>query len=126
MLFRSLANLRNAKNMLDLVKASRGNDAPPRLVLNMTGMPKRPEIAVKEFIAAIGVQPAQVFEFDCENFGQAGNNGQMVEEFNSKAKAAAQFRELAMLLAHRRDIKVDKKTPTSALAPFLEKLKFKR
>ena len=121
-----LANLRNAKNMLDLIKASRGNDAPPRLILNMTGMPKRPEIAVKEFIAAIGVQPAQVFEFDCENFGQAGNNGQMVEEFNSKAKAAAQFRELAMLLAHRRDTKVDKKTPASALAPFLEKLKFKR
>jgi pilus assembly protein CpaE len=121
-----LANLRNAKNLLDLIKANRGNDAPPRLVLNMTGMPKRPEISVKEFVAAIGVTPAQVFEFDCENFGQAGNNGQMVEEFNSKAKAASQFRELAMTLAHRRDIRVEKKVAASPLAPFLEKLKFKR
>jgi pilus assembly protein CpaE len=121
-----LANLRNAKNMLDLIKATRGNDAPPRLVLNMTGMPKRPEIAVKEFVSAIGVQPAQVIEFDSESFGQAGNNGQMVEEFNAKAKAAPQFRELAMLLAHRRDMKIEKKVATSPLAPFLEKLKFKR
>jgi pilus assembly protein CpaE len=121
-----LANLRNAKNMLDVIKANRGNDAPPRLVLNMTNMPKRPEISIKEFVAAIGVNPAQVFEFDAENFGQAGNNGQMVEEFNSKAKAAEQFRELALTLAHRRDLRVEKKVAASPLAPFLEKLKFKR
>jgi pilus assembly protein CpaE len=43
-----LANLRNAKNLIDNVKSARLNDAPPRLVLNGVGMLKRPEIAAAE------------------------------------------------------------------------------
>ena len=123
-----LANLRNTKNLMDLVKASRSNDVPPRLVVNMAGMPKRPEISIKEFTAALGLEPLQVIDFDCENFGQASNNGQMIEEFSSKAKAAPQFRDLAMALAHRKDMKPDKKVkPQSAgLTPLLQKLKLKR
>ena len=38
----------------------------------------------------------QVIEFDSETFGLAANNGQMIEEFSAKAKAAQQFRELAL------------------------------
>ncbi len=60
------------------------------------GMPKRPEISIKEFADALEVQPAAVIEFDSENFGMAANNGQMIEEVSAKAKAGAQFRELAM------------------------------
>ena len=44
-----LARLRNAKNMIELVRNARPNDAPPRLVLNQVGMPKRPEIPVQGF-----------------------------------------------------------------------------
>ena len=44
-----LANLRNAKNLIDLLKQNRTNDGPPRLVMNMVKTPKRPEISVKEF-----------------------------------------------------------------------------
>ena len=123
-----LANLRNAKNLMDLVKASRTNDVAPRLVINMAGMPKRPEISIKEFAAALGVEPLQVIEFDCENFGQASNNGQMVEEFSAKAKAAPLLRDLALTLAHRKDVRVDKKSakPQSAGTSLLQKLKLKR
>ena len=39
-----LANLRNTKNMLNMLKASRPNDRPPLYCLNQVGMPKRPEI----------------------------------------------------------------------------------
>src|SRR6202140_754694 len=39
-----LANLRNAKNMLHMLKAARPNDRPPQYCLNQVGMPKRPEI----------------------------------------------------------------------------------
>jgi len=119
-----LANLRNAKNLMDLIKASRTNDVPPRLVLNMTGMPKRPEIGIKEFCAAVDLKPIAVIEFDSETFGQAANNGQMIEELNAKAKAAQSFRDIAFALTHRKDSRVQKKT--SSLAPFLEKLKLKR
>ncbi len=119
-----LANLRNAKNLIDLLKQTRTNDGPPHLVLNMAKTPKRPEIAVKDFAAALDITPIQVIDFDSETFGLAANNGQMIEEYSSKAKAAQQFRELALALAHRKEPKEDKKT--SAFAPILEKLKLKR
>lgn len=118
-----LANLRNAKNVIDLLKGSRKNDTPPHLVINMAGMPKRPEISVKEFEQALGITALAVIDFDSESFGQAANNGQMIEETNAKSKAIPLFRDIALALAHRKEARVEKK---SALAPFLEKLKLKR
>jgi pilus assembly protein CpaE len=119
-----LANLRNAKNLIDLLKQNRNNDGPPHLVINMAKMPKRPEISVKEFSAALDLNPTQVIEFDSEAFGLAANNGQMIEEFSGKAKAAQQFRELALTLAHRKEQKEERKP--SPLAPLLERFKLKR
>ena len=121
-----LASLRNAKNMFDLLKQQRKNDSLPHLVLNAVGMPKRPEISIKEFTDALEVQPAAVIEFDSENFGMAANNGQMIEEVSAKAKAAAQFRDLAMRITHRSEPKVEKPAAKSGLLPILEKLKIKR
>ena len=119
-----LANLRNAKNLIDLLKQNRNNDGPPHLVINMAKMPKRPEISVKEFSAALDLNPTQVIEFDSEAFGLAANNGQMIEEFSGKAKAAQQFRELALTLAHRKEQKEERKP--SPLAPLFERFKLKR
>jgi pilus assembly protein CpaE len=124
-----LANLRNTKNLLEQLKAARTNDQRPHLVINMAKMPKRPEIDIAEFATAVGIHPSQVVDFDSEHFGQASNNGQMIEELSGKAKAGMQFRELAMSLARGRDAKVEKKAAPAvggALAPFLSKLKFKR
>ena len=118
-----LANLRNAKNLVDLLKQQRNNDGPPQLVINMLGMPKRPEIPVKDFEAALDLKATAVIEFDSETFGQAANNGQMIEELSVKAKGVQSFRDIAMALTGRREIKVEKK---SALAPLLERLKLKR
>ena len=118
-----LANLRNAKNVVDLLKQSRHNDRPPHLVINMLNMPKRPEIPVKEFETALDLRAAAVIEFDSETFGQAANNGQMIEEMSTKAKSVQQFRDVCMVLSGRKEQKVEKK---SALAPLLERLKIKR
>jgi pilus assembly protein CpaE len=124
-----LANLRNAKSLLDTIKASRTNDQLPLLVVNMAKMHKRPEIEANDFAASIGLKPAAVIEFDGETFGQASNNGQMIEELNAKAKSAAQFRDLANALVHRRDVRPEPKPQSSVggkLAPLLSKLKLKR
>ncbi|MES0403648.1 MAG: AAA family ATPase [Hyphomicrobium sp.] len=118
-----LANLRNAKNIVDLLQQSRRNDSKPYLVMNMVNMPKRPEISVKEFEAALNLKATSVIEFDSEGFGQAANNGQMIEEVNAKAKATVAFREIAMAITHRREVGATKKK--SSLAPILEKLKLK-
>jgi pilus assembly protein CpaE len=123
-----LANLRNAKNITDLLKQNRVNDDPPHLVINMAKTPKRPEISSKEFSTALDLPVAQVIDFDSEAFGLAANNGQMIEEHSAKAKAAPQFRELALALAHRKDSKDEKRKPSALapLAPLLEKFKLKR
>jgi pilus assembly protein CpaE len=122
-----LANLRNAKNLIDLLKQNRANDGPSHLVINMAKTPKRPEISAKEFAVALDITPVQVIDFDSETFGLASNNGQMIEEFAAKARPAQQFRELAMTLAHRKEQKEEKKSsPLSQLGPLLEKLKLKR
>ncbi len=118
-----LANLRNTKNLVDLLKQMRHNDGPPHLVINMLNMPKRPEIPVKDFEAALDLKACSIIEFDSESFGQASNNGQMIEEMSSKTKAVQNFRDIAMSLTGRREHKVEKK---SALAPLLERLKLKR
>jgi pilus assembly protein CpaE len=79
---------------------------------------------VKEFENALALKAITVIDFDTETFGQAANNGQMIEELNGKAKSAPAFREIALAMTHRRDTQATKKT--SALAPLFEKLKLKR
>ena len=118
-----LANLRNAKNIIDLLKQTRKNDNLPHLVMNMTNIPKRPEISVKEFEQALGLTAKCEIEFDIETFGEAANNGQMIEELNPKARAVKAFHDLSMALTNRQEVKAEKK---SALAPLFEKLKLSR
>jgi pilus assembly protein CpaE len=96
-----LASLRNAKNMLDLVRQARPNDAPPRLVVNQVGVPGRPEIPLKEFSQALGCVPALVLPFEPKLYGQAANNGQMILETAAKSKAAEGFQHLARLVSKR-------------------------
>ncbi len=96
-----LASLRNAKNIIDLVRRARPNDAPPRLVLNQVGVPGRPEIPVKDFGQALGVTPAAVLPFDPKLFGQAANNGQMISEVGPKSKTCEALDQLAQQIARR-------------------------
>jgi len=96
-----LASLRNAKNLFDLVSGARPNDEPPRVVINMAGMPKRPEIPIKDFAEALGTPPTLVLPFEPQLFGKAANNGQMITELDPKSKAAEGFSHLASLVSGR-------------------------
>jgi pilus assembly protein CpaE len=96
-----LASLRNTKNMLDVMKLRRINDAPPKLVLNQMGVAKRPEIPVKEFGAAVGQEPVLVLPFDPQLFGTAANNGQMLAEVQPNSQAAEGVRLLAEMVTGR-------------------------
>jgi pilus assembly protein CpaE len=102
-----LASLRNAKNMFDLLKKTRPNDAPAQLILNQVGVPGRPEIPVKEFAKALGVDPVLCLPFDPKLFGQAANNGQMIQDVNPRAKAAEGLSQFTQTLS-RRDAPVQK------------------
>lgn len=94
-----LASLRNAKNLFDLVRAHRPNDPPPHVVLNMVGVPKRPEIPVKDFCEALGAEPCLVLPFEPTVFGEAANNGQMLGEIRRESKATDGLAQLARMLS---------------------------
>ena len=97
-----LASLRNTKNLVELLRRDRPNDIPPRLVLNKIGMPKRPEIPVKDFAETIGLEPALVMAYDPLIFGEAANNGQMLAELGQKSAVVDGIRSLAGLLTGRK------------------------
>ena len=97
-----LGSLRNGKAFFDLLKQNRANDAPPRLVLNQVGIPKRPEIPVKEFATAIGVDPAVTVPFEPQHFGTAANHGQMVAETQPRSQAGESIAKLAEIVTGRR------------------------
>jgi pilus assembly protein CpaE len=96
-----LTSLRNAKNIIELVKNARPNDNPPRLVINQVGMPKRPEIPSKDFAETMGIDPAAIIAFEPALFGQAANNGQMVIELSPKAPVSESLRRLCRALTGR-------------------------
>ena len=118
-----LANLRNAKNLIDNVKSARLNDAPPRLVLNGVGMLKRPEIAAAEFAKAVETGPTAVIPHDAKLFGAAANNGQMIAEIEPNGKTAQVFADLASALAGRTDVRKPKR---GVLEPLIARLGRKR
>ena len=94
-----LASLRNTKNLIDLLKAARPNDKPPRLILNQVGVPKRPEIPAADFAKAVGIAPSFIIPHDPQTFGTAQSNGQMVFEVAPKSKAAELLTSFAQMLA---------------------------
>ena len=112
-----LATLRNTKQMYDVLKAARPNDTPPRVVLNQVGAPKRPDIPVKDFTAALDAKPDLVIPYDAQMFGDAANNGQMISEAKADSKTAASFIEFAQLLSG----KEARPRPTSLLARLLNR-----
>jgi pilus assembly protein CpaE len=93
-----LASLRNAKNLFDALRAARPNDQKPKVLLNLTGMPKRPEISPAEFAKALELELSAVIPFDAQLFGTAANNGQMVAEIKPGGKVNELFLDLAASL----------------------------
>jgi pilus assembly protein CpaE len=114
-----LANLRNAKVLMDLLRQARPNDRRPKLLLNTMGMPKRPEIAPAEFAKALECEPSAIIPFDPQLFGTAANNGQMIAEIQGNGKIAESFLELARQLIGKSE---SKKPSRSFLAPLLGRL----
>ncbi len=114
-----LANLRNAKNMMDLLRAARPNDHRPHYCLNQVGIPKRPEIKPADFAKALEAEPSAIIGFDPQMFGTAANNGQMIAEVASGHRTAETFQLLAQTLTGRGEVK---RARSGLLTPLLQKL----
>ena len=117
-----LANLRNTKNMFDLLKGLRPNDRAPLYCFNQVGVPKRPEINAGEFAKAIESQPIAAIPFDPQMFGSAANNGQMIAEISANHRTTEMFLQIAQRLTGRSETK---KPKGSFLSPLIDKLRGK-
>ena len=118
-----LASLRNTKSMLDLLRQTRKNDSPPRLVLNMVNVPKRPEIKAADFAKQLDIEPVAIIPFEPAMFGTAANNGQMIAEVSASSKTAEMFLATAHLITGRLEMR---KPRRSLFPPLLTKLQRKK
>ncbi|WP_246476214.1 AAA family ATPase [Roseibium litorale] len=117
-----LANLRNAKNVIDTLKQLRPNDNPPMLVMNRVNVPKRPEIKPEEFATALGLNAQCAIPFEPQLFGTAANNGQMVGEVDGRHAVSDMFAAIAQVVSGRSD---GNKIKRSAINSLLSRLKRK-
>jgi len=68
------------------------------LILNKTGTSKSNEISVKDFSAAVGIEPALVIGFDPEAFIEAANDGKMLTDIKSQGQTVSGLNYLARRL----------------------------
>ncbi len=118
-----LANLRNTKNLIDMLKRLRPNDPPPKLIINQAGVPKRPEIKPNDFSEPLGITPIAVIPFEPLLFGNAANNGRMLGEMDAAHPVTAIMNDIAHVLTGRSEVKAKKK---AALGGLLGKLALKK
>ena len=117
-----LANLRNAKNLADTIKALRPTETPPWLVLNKVGLPRRPEISPGEFASSVECELIGQVGFDAALFGTAANNGQMIAEVAANNKINDIYRAIGMHVTGRQAAHVGgKSSGLMKLPSFLKK-----
>src|SRR5690606_12399130 len=104
-----LANLRNAKNLVDTLKKLRPNDMPPKMIINQVGIPKRPEISPGDFAEPLGLEPMAVIPFDAAFFGASANNGRMLGEMDANHAIVKMVNEIAHVVTGRAEVRTKKK-----------------
>jgi pilus assembly protein CpaE len=118
-----LANLRNAKSIVDTLKSMRPNEGSPLLVLNKVGLPKRPEISPAEFATAIDCPLVGQIPFEAALFGTAANNGQMIAEVSSGNKTNEAFRIISDWVTGRGGAETQEASTGLGLSSLMKMLK---
>lgn len=93
-----LPSLRNARALMDRLRALRPNDARPRLILNTCRMARRAEIAAAKFAKGIDVKACRTIQFDPATFGTAAAAGRTIREQAPRCASQRAVLELAMEL----------------------------
>ena len=94
----TLGGLRNARNLVDVLRRIRATDDPPVLVLNKTGLPKRLEISTAEFKDALGLETVFEVPYDARLFSKAQAKGATAIEEDEPCRTSRQIIELARRL----------------------------
>lgn len=104
-----LCALRNAASMMNELKGMRPNDAAPRLVLNQTRLPGRPEITAREIDKILEISPSMELPYDGKAIGRALSSGKMLRDVGSRRPIAKRIKALSETLSKRALAKTPKK-----------------
>ena len=83
--------------------------------MNQVGVPKRPEISANDFADPLDIKPIASIAFDPALFGNASNNGQMLEEADPKHDAIAAIADIAHAVTGRATAKPKAKAAGGSL-----------
>jgi pilus assembly protein CpaE len=84
------------------LKGARPNDAPPKVVLNQIGLPKRLEIKPDKFAAALGAELIARIPFDSSTASTAANNGKMAADVAPRSAMAKNLAKIAQAIAGKK------------------------
>lgn len=100
-----IANIRDARNLLDFLNSKRGDNRPCKLIINKSDLARRTRLLPKDISNTLGVQPIANIPFDPVVFIEASNDGKMVGERFKSHKLVGTFTDLAMKLGARGSVK---------------------
>lgn len=110
-----LMNLRDAKNMLEVLSTKRGKNAPARLIFNKVGKSAKTELSDKNFKKTLHAEPEIMIPYDPHLFGSALNNGEIPSKMDEKSKVAIAIKALAALVSGKAPVEKPKKSLFSFL-----------
>ena len=100
----TLASLRNAKSLTEILNAKRKNDTPVRVVLNHAGEHAKTEISAKDFASTVGSALTVIVPHEPSIFAEAANAGRMVGEAPRAKGVIEPLNTLATLVSGRQGV----------------------
>ena len=116
-----IANIRDARNLLDFLNGKRGDSRPCRVIINKSDLAKRTRLLPKDISNTLGVQPMANIPFDPAAFIEAANDGKMIGDRFKSHKLVGVFSDLAMKLGARGSTKGPKDAKKFSLGGMFRK-----
>lgn len=94
----TLAGLRNARNLMPVLRRIRTTDAPPILVINKIGLPKRLEVPLRDFREALELETIFEIPYNASLFSRAQAQGDSAIDRDEGSKVSREIIRLARLI----------------------------
>ncbi len=111
-----IANIREARNLLDFLNGKRGDSKQVKVVINKSDIAKRTRLLPKDISSTLGIQPVAAIPFDPTTFIEAANDGKMIGERFKSHKLIGVFTDLVMRTGVRAGVKSGSATAPKKLA----------
>jgi pilus assembly protein CpaE len=116
-----IANIRDARNLLDFLNGKRGDSKQVKVVINKSDVAKRTRLLPKDISNTLGVQPVAAIPFDPTTFIEAANDGKMIGDRFKSHKLIGVFTDLVMRVGVRGSVKGPAKPEKKLAFPSLFK-----